>query len=140
MCDFYFFVYVNFSMIFFKTICWAFHEISVWFFAKVSNNLIFSPWIFKKKSPKRRSKTSYFLWTKRWNWIVLFMIYNHLSEYLLKHLAQVQTLMMMSASSEDAGFRSITRKFQIYSFPFDVQFERVLCKQKKIGDLCQCCC
>lgn len=42
------------------------------------------------------------------------MIYNQLSEYLLKHLAQVQTLMMMSASSEDAGFRSITRKFHIY--------------------------
>lgn len=40
------------------------------------------------------------------------MIYNQLSEYLLKHLAQVQTLMMMSASSEDAGFRSITRKSQ----------------------------
>lgn len=39
------------------------------------------------------------------------MIYNNLSEYLLKHLAQVQTLMMLSANSEDAGFRSITRKF-----------------------------
>lgn len=45
---------------------------------------------------------------------MLFMIYNQLSEYLLKHLAQVQTLMMMSAGSEDAGFRSITRKSQIY--------------------------
>lgn len=41
------------------------------------------------------------------------MIYNQLSEYLLKHLAQVQTLMMMSAGSEDAGFRSITRKSQL---------------------------
>lgn len=44
------------------------------------------------------------------------MIYNQLSEYLLKHLAQVQTLMMMSASSEDAGFRSITRKSPYFSF------------------------
>lgn len=41
------------------------------------------------------------------------MIYNNLSEYLLKHLAQVQTLMMLS-TSEDAGFRSITRKFLIF--------------------------
>lgn len=46
------------------------------------------------------------------------MIYNQLSEYLLKHLAQVQTLMMMSASSEDAGFRSITRKSQQYYICF----------------------
>lgn len=44
------------------------------------------------------------------------MIYNQLSEYLLKHLAQVQTLMMMSATSEDAGFRSITRKSQITKY------------------------
>lgn len=44
------------------------------------------------------------------------MIYNNLSEYLLKHLVHMQQLMMLSTnSSEDAGFRSITRKF----FKFD---------------------
>lgn len=47
------------------------------------------------------------------------MIYNNLSEYLLKHLVHMQQLMMLSTnSSEDAGFRSITRKF----FKFDTIF------------------
>lgn len=53
------------------------------------------------------------------------MIYNQLSEYLLKHLAQVQTLMMMSATSEDAGFRSITRKsLQIFQLNVFLFFEK----------------
>lgn len=54
------------------------------------------------------------------NWIetirnyktVLFMIQNYISDYLLKHLMHMQQIMMLSTnSSEDAGFRSITRKF-----------------------------
>lgn len=56
-----------------------------------------------------------FFFAKNREETVLFMIYNQLSEYLLKHLAQVQTLMMMSAGSEDAGFRSITRKLLFIS-------------------------
>lgn len=58
------------------------------------------------------------------------MIYNQLSEYLLKHLAQVQTLMMMSASSEDAGFRSITRKLSKFIHLHRIQSKLLIKKTR----------
>lgn len=56
---------------------------------------------------------------------VLFMIQNNFSDYLLKHLMHMQQIMMLSTnSSEDAGFRSITRKFS----PLFVFFCRADCE------------